>query len=218
MNKMAQTAVVTVLALSASYTLAQDRYPSRPVTLIDPFPPSGPIDILVRALAKPLQRILKQPVPVSYRAGAGGSVGSALVANAAPDGYTLSVAPSSVATMPEVDKLSNRIPAYTADQLVGVALLSAQPPILVVHPALPAKNAHEFIELAKSHTGELVVARGTAPYGGLHMPLAMLEVATGTRFRRNPSTSMICCCRSAGCCACTGFTSAASHCRLRRPN
>lgn len=181
-----RAATAAALACAAAggiaVAMAQDRYPSRPVNIIDPYPPAGPLDIFVRPLAGPLERILKQPVVVSYRVGAGGATGIASVANAAPDGHTVLVAPASVATIPEVDKLFGRAPAYTHDQLIGVALFSAQPPVLVVHPSLPVKTVKDFIELARARPREVVMARGTL-YGGLHLPMAMLEAAAGIRFR-----------------------------------
>jgi tripartite-type tricarboxylate transporter receptor subunit TctC len=172
-----------VLTLSGPVT-AQDSYPSRPITLVNPYPPGGGVDKLARALAGPLQRVLKQPVVVDYRTGAAAAIGTASVAHALPDGYTIMIGAASTVTIPEVDRILDRKTAYayTVDQLVGVALLSSDPTLLVVHPALPVKTAQEFIAFAKAHPGGLVVSSG-GYYGPSHLPMALLEKAAGVRFR-----------------------------------
>jgi tripartite-type tricarboxylate transporter receptor subunit TctC len=157
-------------------------YPSRPVTLVSPYPPGGGIDILARALLEPLQRSLKQTVTISYRTGAAAAVGTASVANAAPDGYTLLLGAASTVTIPEVDRLLQRPHSYSLDQLVPLAVFTLEPSLLIVHPSLPVKSAQEFIELARSHPGELVVSSG-GYYGPSHLPMLLLERAAGVRFR-----------------------------------
>src|SRR4051812_16627454 len=106
-----------VLALACAHAFAQDAYPSRPITLIVPFPPGGVADITGRPTAIAVEKVLKQPVVIANRPGAGGAVGNSLVANAKPDGYTLLMALSSISVIPEADKLFDRKPAYTLDQL-----------------------------------------------------------------------------------------------------
>ncbi|HEV7489238.1 MAG TPA: tripartite tricarboxylate transporter substrate-binding protein, partial [Rhodanobacteraceae bacterium] len=106
-----------LLALVSVPVFSQEAYPSRPVTLIVPFPPGGVADITGRPTAVALEKILKQPVVIANRPGAGGAVGNSLVANAKPDGYTLLMALSSISVIPEADKLFDRKPAYTLDQL-----------------------------------------------------------------------------------------------------
>ena len=89
-----------LLALAWIPLFAQDVYPSRPITLIVPFPPGGVADITGRPAAIALEKILKQPVVIANRPGAGGAVGNSLVANAKPDGYTLLMALSSISVIP----------------------------------------------------------------------------------------------------------------------
>src|SRR5438128_1650752 len=160
MKTLVGIVLMAMFAVSAVAAVAQEGYPSRSITIVDPYPPGGGVDILVRALVKPLQRVLKQPLVVTYRSGAGGATGIASVANAAPDGYTLLVSATSTVTSPEADKLFGRASSYTTDQLTGLALFSAEPTVLVVHPSLRVKTAREFIELAKAHPGKLVVSSG----------------------------------------------------------
>src|SRR3954463_9394987 len=119
-----------LLALACCSAGAQEAYPSRPITLIVPFPPGGVADITGRPTAAALEKILKQPVVVSNRPGAGGAVGNAAVANAKPDGYTLLMALSSISGTPAADVLFDRKPAYSLDQFAPIALITADPTIL----------------------------------------------------------------------------------------
>jgi hypothetical protein len=120
--------IVTVALLSALIAvpaLAQETYPARTITLIVPFPPGGIADLTARPLAAAMERVLRQPVVVNNKAGAAGAVGMQSAAIARPDGYTLLVALVSISTIPEVDALFARTPAYTRDQFVGIARLNA---------------------------------------------------------------------------------------------
>ena len=103
---------------------AQD-YPTRPIQMIVPFPPGGVADITGRPVAHVMGRLLKQSVVVVNKAGAGGSVGAAQAARAAPDGYTILMALSSISVLPVADSLQGRPPAYELDQFAPIALISA---------------------------------------------------------------------------------------------
>jgi tripartite-type tricarboxylate transporter receptor subunit TctC len=168
-------------------TLAQDRFPSRAVTVVSPFPPGGTSDLTARQVAPVLERIWKQPVVVQNRPGAAGATGAQFVANAAPDGYTLILHLVSISALPERDKLFGTTPAYTRDQFVGVARLTADPPMLVVHPSLPAKNLKEFVALAKRKPGEMIFS-SSGLYGASHVPYEMFLQAAGLKMRHLPTT------------------------------
>jgi len=174
--------LAVALALPAGAPAQPEAYPARPVTLVNPYPPGGGVDLLARALLDPLQRNLKQPVTISYRTGAAAAVGTASVANAAPDGYTILLGAASTVTIPEVDRLLQRPHSYALEQLAAVAVLTIEPTLLIVHPSLPVKDAREFIALAKAHPGEVVVSSG-GYYGPSQLPMLLLERATGVRFR-----------------------------------
>jgi tripartite-type tricarboxylate transporter receptor subunit TctC len=178
-------AVIGVLA--AFSVQAQETYPSRSVTMIVPFPPGGVADITGRPTAAALEKILKQPVAIANRPGAGGAVGNAAVANAKPDGYTVLMALSSISVIPEADKLFDRKPAYSLDQLAPVALISADPVILVVHPSLPVKTLKEVIALGRKQPGELSFS-SSGVYGALHLPVEMFLHATKLKMRHVPTT------------------------------
>src|SRR6185312_998178 len=101
-------AIVVVAATATSD--AQDGYPSKPITLIVPFPPGGVADIVARPFADALSRELKTPVVIENKPGAGGGIGMGFVAKAKPDGYTLLLALSSISILPEADKVLGRAP------------------------------------------------------------------------------------------------------------
>ncbi|MBI3085796.1 MAG: tripartite tricarboxylate transporter substrate binding protein, partial [candidate division NC10 bacterium] len=107
------------------------------------------------------------------------------VANSKPDGYTLLMALSSISIIPEADKLFDRKPAYTMDQLTPVALISADPTILVVRADRPWKSVKEFVEDAKKRPGEISYS-SSGVYGTLHMAMEMLSHAAGIKLKHVP--------------------------------
>jgi len=179
--------LMSVMLLACGVAQAQDVFPSRSITMIVPFPPGGVADVTGRPTAAALEKVLKQPVGVTNRPGAGGAVGNAAAANAKPDGYTVLMALSSITVIPEADKLFNRKPAYTLDQLAPIALISADPMILVVHPSLPVRTVKEVIALARKQPGELSYS-SSGVYGALHMPMEMFLHAAKLKMRHVPTT------------------------------
>lgn len=184
---MKRIVFAAIAALAAVQVQAQDAFPGRAVSMVVPFPPGGVADVTGRPTAIALEKVFKQPVTVSNRPGAGGAVGNAAVANAKPDGYTLLMALSSITVIPEADKLFNRKPAYTLDQLAPIALISADPVILVVHPSLPVKTLKEVIALSRKQPGELSYS-SSGVYGALHMPMEMFLHAAKLKMRHVPTT------------------------------
>jgi tripartite-type tricarboxylate transporter receptor subunit TctC len=166
---------------------AQEPYPTRPITIVVPFPPGGIADLTARPLAPALERALRQPVVVSNKAGAAGAVGMQSAAIAKPDGYTLLVALVSISTIPEVDALFGRPPAYTRDQFVGIARLNADPPIIVVGGETPWKSVKELVEDAKKRPGEITYT-SSGLYGASHVPMEMFLQSAGIRMRHLPTT------------------------------
>ena len=176
------------LVAGAVPAAADEAYPARPVTIVVPFPPGGLADVTARPLAAALERGLKQPVVVTNKAGAAGAVGMQSVAVAKPDGYTLLLGLVSVSIIPEVDGLFGRPPAYTRDQLVGIARLNADPPLLVVNAELPWRSLKELLEDARKRSGEITYA-SSGIYGASHVPIEMLlHAAGGLRMRHLPTT------------------------------
>ena len=184
MRRVALVVIAIVIAVAGGAG-AQEPYPTRPVTIVNPFPPGGIADLTARPLAPALERVLKQPVVVANKAGAAGAVGMQSVAIAKPDGYTVMVALVSISTIPEVDALFGRAPAYSRDQFVGIARLNADPPLLVVNG--PWKTLKELIDDARKRPGEITYA-SSGPYGASHLPIEMLLSAAGVKMRHLPTT------------------------------
>jgi len=138
-----------VLSLSAvAATAWAQAYPSKPVTIIVPWPPGGPSDIAARPMGKGLSDILGQPVIIDNRGGAGGNIGTDLVTKAAPDGYTLLITSSApVAINPSIYK---KMPFNPATDLAPITNLIRVPLVLVVNPSVPAKNLQELLAYIKS--------------------------------------------------------------------
>jgi tripartite-type tricarboxylate transporter receptor subunit TctC len=180
-------ALATCLVGPAGAALAQEPYPSRPITLVAPFPPGGVADLTARPVAAALERTLKNPVGVVNKTGAAGAVGMQFVATSKPDGYTLLLALSSISIIPEADKLFGRPPAFTVDQFAPIALISADPTILVVRAESPWKTAKEFIEDARTRPAQISYS-SSGIYGTLHMAMELLSHAAGIKLRHVPHT------------------------------
>jgi tripartite-type tricarboxylate transporter receptor subunit TctC len=183
--RLAVLAIVTVLAVAA-VAAAEEAYPSRPITVVAPFPPGGVADLTARPVAAALEKVLKNPVGVVNKTGAAGAVGMQYVATSRPDGYTLLLALSSINIIPEADKLFGRQPAFTPDQFEPIALISADPTILVVRAESPWKTAKEFIEDAKKRPGQISYS-SSGIYGTLHMAMELLQHAAGIKMRHIPT-------------------------------
>ena len=164
---------------------AQEKYPNRPITIVVPFPPGGVADLTARPVAAALEKVLKNPAVVVNKTGAAGAVGMAAVANSKPDGYNLLMALSSISIIPEADKLFDRQPAYTMDQLIPIALISADPTIFVVNASRPWKSVKEFVDDAKKHPGEFSYS-SSGVYGTLHMAMEMFSHAAGLNLKHVP--------------------------------
>ncbi len=172
-------AVLLAGALAAGPALGQEAYPTaKPITMVVAFPPGGVADLTARPIAVPLESILKQRVIVENKSGAGGGIGNAFVAKARPDGYTLLMALSSVTILPEADKVNGRPPSYELNQLLPIALVSADPTVLVVRSESPYKSVRELVTAAKANPGKINYS-SSGYYGALHTPMAMFTLATG---------------------------------------
>jgi tripartite-type tricarboxylate transporter receptor subunit TctC len=186
---MIRLACILALLLG-SFTLAaaDEPFPTRPITLVNPFPPGGVADLTGRPLASAMERVLKQPVVVANKGGAAGAVGTQSVAVARPDGYTILITVPAISTIPEVDALFGRTPTFTRDQFVAIARINADPTILVVNSEQPWKSLKELLEDARRRPNEIVFG-SSGPYGASHVPMAMLLHAAGDlKMRHLPTT------------------------------
>ena len=184
MQRLVPLVVLMLVAVMAP-AAAQEAFPNRPITMVVPFPPGGVADLTARPVAAAMERVLKNPVGVVNKQGASGAVGMQSVAVAKPDGYTLLLALSSISIIPEADKLFNRPPAFTVDQFAPIALISADPTILVVSADKPWKTAKDFIDDARKRPGQISYS-SSGIYGTLHMAMELLSQAAGIRLRHVP--------------------------------
>jgi len=185
--RLAIFSVVSVTLLGSAAVQAQDAYPSRPITMIVAFPPGGVADKNARPTAAALEKVLKQPVTITNRPGAGGAVGNAAVAHAKPDGYTIGMLLSSVSVIPAADELFNRKPAYTLDELKPIALISADPLLLIVATDSKWKSVKDLVDDIKKQPGHYSYS-SSGIYGALHMPMEMFfHAAGGLKLRHVPT-------------------------------
>ena len=183
------TLTTTTLATTTLATLpsfAQDTYPSRPITLINPFPPGGAADVVGRPFAAVLEPIVKQPVVIETKAGAAGAVGGQFAANAKPDGYTLLLHIVSISGFAEVDKLFGRQPKFTRADFIPIARFTEGPMVLVVNSETPYKTLKELIDDAKKRPDQIVFS-SSGLYGALHLPTQLFMNAAGIKMRHLPT-------------------------------
>ncbi len=165
------------LALWAAITQpARADYPERPITLIVPFAPGGSTDVIARIVAEALRPLLGQPVVVDNRAGAGGALGTAQIAKANPDGYTIGMGTAStLAINPAVYK---SLPFDVTTDLVPVGAIAAVPNIMSVNPKVTARNMAEFVPLARIQAGRMNY--GSSGNGSVsHLMGEQFKLATG---------------------------------------
>jgi tripartite-type tricarboxylate transporter receptor subunit TctC len=174
------------LPIFAAAARAQEPWPQRSITMIVPFPAGGQADLAARPVAAALERILGRPVVVDNRGGGGGgAVGNAAAARAVPDGYTLVTTLSSLAVLPEADRLFGREPAYEVSQFTPIARILADPTLLAVPAAAPWKSLQDFIDDAKQRPG-LIPYGSSGPYGTLHIAMEMFAAAAGIKLQHVP--------------------------------
>ncbi|MFC5066866.1 Bug family tripartite tricarboxylate transporter substrate binding protein [Flaviflagellibacter deserti] len=141
-------AIASLLAIPAE----AQTFPTRAITLIIPFPAGGSTDLVGRLVAEKMSTLLGQQVVVDNRGGAGGNIGSAAVAKAEPDGYTILM--GTVATHALNPALYTKMPYDAAKDFAPISLLVTVPNVLVVHPSVPANNVKELIDLVKKEPGK----------------------------------------------------------------
>src|SRR6478609_5522607 len=164
---------VTAAVLAPAAALAQ-AFPNRPIRAIVPFPPGGANDILARVVGQKMSEILKTQVVVDNRGGAGGAIGTDMVAKASPDGYTVAV--TSAGTLAISIGLQERLPYDTLKHFKPITLMATVPELLVAATSLPANTLSELIELARAKPGTLNYA-SSGPGSMPHLAGALLKAA-----------------------------------------
>jgi tripartite-type tricarboxylate transporter receptor subunit TctC len=154
-------------------------YPSRPVRVIVPFAPGGPSDVLARLLAQKLSQTLGQQFYVENQPGAGGNLGMAAGARAAPDGYTITFIGTSFVVNPS---LYPKIPYDPVKDFAPVTLAAISPNVLVVHPSIPAKSVRDLIEFLRVNPGK---------YSYAHAGNGTTPQLSGEMFRRSQNLDIV---------------------------
>jgi len=181
---MSRFLAATAVSLFTVASWAQD-YPTKPVTMIVPFPPGGVADIVGRPLAAVMEKSLKQPVVIVNRTGAGGAVGMAAVAKSAPDGYTILMGLSSISVFPVGDRINGKQPAYEMADFAPIALVTADPTVLVVRADGPYKSVKDFVAAAKANPGKINYS-SAGVYSTLHVAMEIFAQAADIKLFHVP--------------------------------
>jgi tripartite-type tricarboxylate transporter receptor subunit TctC len=178
-----RTIIALLLATALPGTVLAQAWPSKPVRVVVPFAPGGTADTLGRLVTTKLSETFKETFVVENRGGAGGVVGSELVAKSAPDGYTLVV--SGVASHCIAPALSKDFPFDPLRDFTHIALFGGPPGVLVIYPGLPAHDLKQFIAYAKAENGELAYGSpGNGTQG--HLIAEQLKQVTGIKMTHVP--------------------------------
>ena len=169
-------AVIFALGALASHPVLAQAYPAKPIRLVVPFPPGGSTDIVARIVAQKLSERLGQQVVVENRGGAGGTIGTEVVAKAAPDGYTLVLGTTSTHVV--APSVYGKIGYDPVKDFAPVSLVAVTPYLLVVNPSVNVKSLSEFVAYVKARPGKLNYASaGTG--STTHLAMEMLKSAAG---------------------------------------
>ncbi|MBM3220146.1 MAG: tripartite tricarboxylate transporter substrate binding protein [Candidatus Rokubacteria bacterium] len=178
--------LIALTLVATAPAVAQEPFPSRQITIVNPFPPGGQADLSGRPLAAALEKVFKQPVGLVNKSGAAGAVGMQSVAIAKPDGYTITITVPAISTLPEVDKLFGRQPVITREQFAPIARINADPCLIVVGADKPWKTIKDLMEDAKKRPGQITYA-SSGIYGASHVPMEMLLQAADVKMRHLPT-------------------------------
>jgi len=182
MTRLVRIAALALVALAPAISLAQG-YPTKPVRLVVPFPAAGTTDILARAAAQKLSETWNQQVIVDNRPGAGGNIGSELVAKAPHDGYTLLM--GTVGTHAINASLYPKMPYDNVKDFAPIILVAGVPNVLVVNPSLPVNSVQELIAYAKANPGKLNFA-SSGSGTSIHLSGELFKTMTGVQMTHVP--------------------------------
>src|SRR5262249_50475069 len=158
---------------------------TKPITMVVPFPPGGVAEIVGRPLASMMEKTLKQPVILINRPGAGGAVGMGSVAKGPTDGYTILMGLSSISIFPVSDRINGKVPAYELKDFAPIALVTADPTVLVVRTDGPYKTLKDFVDAAKANPGKINYS-SSGVYGTLHVAMEIFANSAGIKLFHVP--------------------------------
>jgi tripartite-type tricarboxylate transporter receptor subunit TctC len=179
---MRRLLIAAVLGVTFAGSAAAQTYPSRPVTLIAPFPAGGPLDTIARIISEPMRVALGQPVIIENVAGAGGNIGTGRVARAAPDGYTIGMGQWSTHV---VNPITYSLPYNVLADFEPIALLTITPQLIIARKDFPAKDVKELVAWLKANPGKATAATVGAA-GGAQVATIYFQQAVGTGFQFVP--------------------------------
>lgn len=182
-SALLSTSLVVAAASACGAATAAETFPTRPIRLVVPFPPSGPNDIFARMVGQMLQEGLGQQAIIDNRGGAGGTIGAEIVAKAVPDGYTLLF--GGAAALSINPSMNARLPYNPLKDFAPISMVATAPSVLVSHPSLPAKTVKELIALARAKPGQINYASagiGTNP----HLAGELFKFMTGVNIVHVP--------------------------------
>ena len=189
MKALSRFVVLMLASVPAAPTHAQatstgsgQAYPSKPVRIVVPFPPGGVSDVFARILGQKLTASLGQPFLVDNRGGAGGNIGTDMVAKSPPNGYTLLITSSALAINPG---LYPKLPYDLKRDFAPITLIATVPNILCIHPSLPVKSVRELIALAKARPGQLNFASSSSGSSN-HLSGELLNATAGVKITHVP--------------------------------
>jgi tripartite-type tricarboxylate transporter receptor subunit TctC len=159
--------------------------PTQPIRVIIPYAAGGTSDIIARSMSDEVSKRLGQPFTIENRGGGATQIGTSAVAKAEPDGHTILMTLSSLAVLPESERLFGRQPAYEVNQLVPVARVLADPTLLAVPASAPWKTLQEFVDDAKKRPGTIPYGSSGA-YGTLHVAMEMFATEAGIKLLHVP--------------------------------
>jgi tripartite-type tricarboxylate transporter receptor subunit TctC len=162
---------------------ARAAYPDHPIRLVVGVPAGGTTDLVARVVGEQMSRALGQPIVVENRGGAGGNIAAEMVAKAAPDGYTLFLAP--IGTVAINPSLYDHIGFDPIRDFAPISQLTSLPMVMLVHPSVPAKNVKEFIAYAKAHPDSVTFASGGAGTS-THLAGELFKMKTGIHMTHVP--------------------------------
>jgi len=174
-----------LLPLLVSLSALAQEYPSRPITVINAFPPGGVADVTGRPLLAMMEKSLRQPLIMVNRPGAGGAIGFSAAAKAPPDGYTILLALSSISIFPVSDRVNGKTPSYDLKDFAPIALVTADPTVLVVRTDGPYRSVKDLVDAAKANPGKINYS-SSGVYGTLHVAMEIFANAAGIKLFHVP--------------------------------
>ena len=178
--------LASLSALSTAAMAQEPHYPNKPVRIIVPTAPSGGVDLLARLVAQKLSERMGEQFYVDNHPGAAGMIGTRVVASSAPDGYTLLMAPSSIAV---TSAIKTGLPYDLRRDLTPIMMLAQTPYAFIVNPKLPVHSIKELVAYAKAHPGEINL--GSTGYGSTsHLAADLFSSMTGIKMTHVPNKGM----------------------------